>query len=92
MQILQTAHFQKAVKRLKKNQKLDLDKAVKTITKDPTLGTRKSGDLAEVQVYKFNMVRQKMLLAYQYQDEAGRLIFLSLGSHENFYRDLKRNQ
>lgn len=37
-----------------------------------------------MQVYKFKMVNQLTLLAYQYEDEQLILTLLMLGSHENF--------
>jgi len=45
-------------------------------------------DLAGVFVYKFKCNDQLTLLAYEY-DPKTRLLLL-LGSHENFYRNLKR--
>ena len=48
----------------------------------------KKGDLAGVFVYKFKCIGQLTLLAYEY-DTATRKLLL-LGSHENFYRNLKR--
>ena len=42
-------------------------------------------------VYKFKMDKQLVLLAYSVSDdEIMTLYLLKLGSHENFYRDLKR--
>lgn len=90
MQILQTASFRKTVKKLRKNQKPDLDQAVQAIIKDPDIGDAKKGDLAEVRVYKFKMNKQLTLLAYTYQDNTVTLTLLAIGTHENFYRDLKR--
>lgn len=92
MHILKTSVFTKQTKKLHANQKKDLDKAVMEIVSSPALGDQKKGDLDGVQVYKFSMVKQLTLLAYQYQEdeEEKRLILLSLGSHENFYRDLKK--
>ena len=37
-QVLQTPSFKKAAKKLHKNQKKDLDKAVKLLMEDPRLG------------------------------------------------------
>jgi mRNA-degrading endonuclease YafQ of YafQ-DinJ toxin-antitoxin module len=37
------------------------------------------------------MVSQMTLLAYQYDAQANELILLKIGSHENFYRDLKND-
>ena len=90
MEILQTTSFRRAVKKLHKNQKADLDEAVKVIMDSPDIGEDKVGDLAGVSVYKFKMIKQLTLLAYRYEEEKIVLTLLALGSHENFYRDLKR--
>lgn len=90
MQVFQTAAFQKTVKKLHANQKRDLDQAVRHLTQNPTDGEPKIGDLSGVYVYKFKMINQLTLLAYSYQEEAMILTLLALGSHENFYRDMKR--
>ena len=88
IQIQQSAMFKRAYKRLHPNQKADVDDAVADIVRDPTIGEPKKGDLAGVFVYKFNCNGQVMLLAYEY--DPGTRLLLLLGSHENFYRDLKR--
>jgi mRNA-degrading endonuclease YafQ of YafQ-DinJ toxin-antitoxin module len=87
--ISQTPIFKKAVKKLKKNQKNDLDDAVKFLVSDPDAGIQKNGDLAYLRVYKFKMVKQEMLLGYSYEDGSIVLELLNLGTHENFYRDMK---
>ena len=88
VQVLQSAAFSRAYKKLHKNQKADVDVAVDGIVKSPDLGEPKRGDLAGVYVYKFKSQNQLMLLAYEY-DPKTRMLLL-LGSHENFYRNLKR--
>ena len=88
VQVLQSAIFARAYKRLNKNQKVDVDTAIEVIVKSPEVGELKRGDLAGVYVYKFKSQIQLMLLAYEY-DPLTRMLLL-LGSHENFYRDLKR--
>jgi len=65
-----------------------VDDAVADIVRDPTIGEAKKGDLAGVFVYKFKCSGHLTLLAYEYHP--GTLLLLLLGSHENFYRDLKR--
>jgi mRNA-degrading endonuclease YafQ of YafQ-DinJ toxin-antitoxin module len=89
MQIQQTKRFQKAVKKLHSNQKQDLDNAIRGLMQQPDMGEMKKGDLAGVRVYKFKMQNQLTLIAYRIIDEVPCLLMLSLGSHENFYRDLK---
>ena len=88
VQVLQTVMFKRAYKRLHPNQKADVDEAVAQIVHNPTIGEAKKGDLLGVFVYKFKSSGQLILLAYEY-DPATRMLLL-LGSHENFYRDLKR--
>ena len=89
--VVQTPSFKKAVKKLKPSQKQDLDIAVKTLMQDPKLGEQKKGDLAFLRVYKFKMSKQLTLIGYSYEDGALVLELITLGSHENFYRDLKRS-
>jgi mRNA interferase RelE/StbE len=88
VQVLQSASFARTYKKLRKNQKLDVDTAVEAIIKTPEVGEPKRGDLAGVHVYKFKSNSQLMLLAYEYDPETRMLLLL--GSHENFYRELKR--
>jgi mRNA-degrading endonuclease YafQ of YafQ-DinJ toxin-antitoxin module len=87
--ISQTKTFAKAVKKLKTNQKSDLDAAIHALVAAPESGDPKKGDLSGVRVYKFHMVNQLALLAYSYDQETPGLTLLALGSHENFYRDMK---
>ena len=91
MNILQTNSFKKTVKKLRKNQKKDLDVAVKTIVDNPDVGDQKIGDLSGISVYKFKMAKQLILLAYKYENQSITLTLLALGTHENFYRDLKKS-
>ena len=88
--ILQTPTFKKAVKKLKANQKKDLDGAIRELMIDPFLGLQKKGDLSFLRVYKFKMNKQFTLLGYSYDDGVFTLELIALGSHENFYRDAKR--
>lgn len=89
MRILVSPSVSRAVKRLHKNQKAELDDAVRAIMGNPLIGEAKIGDLAGVRVFKFRMLNQLCLLAYS-QPNDDTLELLALGAHENFYRDLKR--
>lgn len=91
MKVFQSRQFAKAVKKLHSNQKSDLDKAVQLLIADPMIGDSKAGDLEGVRVHKFKIVNQLNLLAYSYEDEILTLTLLAIGSHENFYRDLKQS-
>lgn len=88
VEVRQANAFSRAYKRLHRNQQADVDDAITAIVADPTLGEAKKGDLAGVFVYKFACVGQLYLLAYEYDPES-RLLLL-VGTHENFYRTLKR--
>jgi hypothetical protein len=88
VEVLQTSMFKRAYKRLHLKQKVDVDDAIAEIVHDPTLGEAKKGDLAGIFVYKFKCSGKLTLLAYEYDLETRMLLLL--GSHENFYRDLKR--
>lgn len=99
MNIEQTPLFERTVKKLNKQDKKDLDEAIKEVCADPEIGEAKIGDLLGVSVYKFKMNKQPVLLAYtvdegEEEDDAPviTLYLLKLGSHENFYRDLKQRK
>ena len=89
MNVLETRTFKNTRKKLHKNQKEYLDEAIKQIKANPSIGEQKEGDLAAVRVYKFQMVNQLTLLAYSFNATTIILRLIALGSHENFYRDLK---
>jgi mRNA-degrading endonuclease RelE of RelBE toxin-antitoxin system len=90
--VLQTPTFKKAVKKLKPNQKKDLDLAVKDLMANPNIDEQKKGNLAFLRVYKFKMNKQLTLLGYSFDDGALALELMALGLHENFYRDIKRKE
>lgn len=87
-EIVQPPIFARQKKKLHKLQTLDLDEAVKLILSDPTIGDMKVGDLQGIRVYKFRSEKQQILLTYEVIDST--LYLYTFGSHENFYRDLKR--
>ena len=91
MRVVSYPAFERVVKKLHANAKQDLDKAVKTISRSPLTGDLKKGDLSGVRVFKFNMVNHVTLLAYTYNESEKTIALLALGSHENFYRSLKRS-
>jgi len=90
MDIIHYPSFSRALKRLRKNEKKDLDDAIREVVKDTDIGDLKKGDLNGISVFKFHMVNQLALLAYEYDDINDKLTLLAFGSHENFYRDLKK--
>lgn len=88
-EIQQTRRFARQYKKLHDNVAVDVDAAVAEVGKQPTIGERKKGDLANLYVYKFRSQGQLYLLGYTIEEEL-RLVYLeAIGPHENFYRDLK---
>lgn len=89
LKIKQANSFKRAVKKLPKQHKILLDNEVKLLSKNPLLGEKKKGDLDFLRVHKFKLNKQEVLLGYMYEEDELILTLLKLGSHENFYRDLK---
>jgi mRNA-degrading endonuclease RelE of RelBE toxin-antitoxin system len=88
--VLQTPSFKKTVKKLNRNQKKDLDTAIKKLMADPNIGEKKRGNLAFLRVYKFKMNKQLTLLGYSFEENELVLELIALGSRENFYRDFNQ--
>jgi hypothetical protein len=88
IQVKQTNTFLRAYKKLHNNQKDVVDQAVADIVRNPTIGEAKKADLSGVYVHKFDCVNQLFLLAYEYDPKTR--VLLLVGTHENFYRNLKR--
>jgi len=87
-EIIQSPLFARQKKKLKTNQIKKLDEAIKTIIADPTVGIAKSGDLQDVQVYKYKFENNLILLAYEVNEST--LYLYTFGSHQNFYRALSK--
>lgn len=86
--VRQMPAFKRVYKRLLAGHQSIVNDAVRAIVANPAIGEEKKGDLAGVHVYKFPLNRQQMLLAYEWDPETR--VLLLLGSHENFYRNLKQ--
>ncbi|WP_242508603.1 type II toxin-antitoxin system RelE/ParE family toxin [Rhodocyclus purpureus] len=92
--------FSKFVKKAHKPLQLAIEDATEEVCQKPEIGEAKVGDLAGIWVYKFKFNRQEYLMAYrppspederQEADVELLLIdFYKVGSHENFYDELKR--
>lgn len=68
-----------------------ITQAVDEISSNPEIGERKRGDLKEFRVHKFKVRDQIWLLAYRL-GISGNLELIDLGSHQNFYRVLRRSR
>ena len=84
-----TNRFLRSYKRLHPSAVKAVDDAIEEIADNPSIGDKKKGDLSHIRVYKFRHQNQLYLLGYSL-DKVIRIIYLEeIGSHENFYRDLK---
>ena len=87
MKIFQSKSFANKIKKLSKTEKTILDKEIKKLVDESTIGVEKKGDLRGIYVHKFKMKTTQYLLSYRYTSNDLELIML--GPHENYYRDLK---
>lgn len=92
IKIKQTRIFGQRTKKLHPNEKKELDKAIREIIADPSIGVMKVGDLSGTQVYKYKCNADEYLVAYEFIEDQLLLTLIGFGSHENFYRDLKKNK
>jgi len=88
MKFLVTPRFARDIKGLHPAEKNALDEQLRALVDQPEAGDMKKGDLAGVRVVKYKHNTQQWLLAYAVGEAA--IILLAHGSHENFYRNLKR--
>ncbi|MDP6630796.1 MAG: type II toxin-antitoxin system RelE/ParE family toxin [Kiritimatiellia bacterium] len=87
MRIIQSRTFEKRVRRFRKQEKAILDRQVRRIAKNPSIGREKRGELRGVFVHKFKIHATQHLLSYRMAD-ADTLELIMIGPHENYYRDL----
>ena len=87
MKILQSRSFERKVKKFRKREKKQLDKQIRKIMDNPSIGSEKKGDLRGVYVHKFKIQAVQYLLAYRFVGEDLELIMI--GPHENYYRNLR---
>ena len=95
MKIYYKRAFAQFVKKASRPLQLQIEIKVLEVGANPWRGKQKLGDLQNIYVYKFRFHTQEHLMAYQfdYAKTEKKLIwidFLQIGSHENFYSQLKR--
>lgn len=91
-------NYRKPFAQFVKKQSVPFQARIKTeveiICDNPTLGQLKVGDLAGIRVYKFKHKRQEYLIAYitkaNNDIEFFCIDFFKIGTHENFYSELKK--
>ena len=87
MKIYQSRLFEKKIKKMSKGEKKTLDREVRNIAENLNIGEEKKGDLKGVFVHKFKLKTNLYLLSYRKTGVDFELVMI--GSHENYYRDLK---
>jgi hypothetical protein len=88
MKMIYKPPFRKFVKKQTRPTQLAVEDEIERISDNPAIGEVKLGDLGGIQVHKFEFQRQTFLIAYRVAEPD--IVFYSIGTHENFYRDLKR--
>ena len=88
--IRETRHFASQYRKLHDNVAADVDNAVDEARKQPSIGERKKGDLADLYVYKFSSQKQPYLLGYTVDDDVRLTYLKTIGPRENTYRNPKR--
>ena len=87
MKIIQSRSFEKKTRRFSKQDKKTLDKQIRKILNNHSIGQEKKGDLRGIYIYKFKLQVVQYLLSYRFVGDDLELIMI--GPHENYYRDLK---
>ena len=87
MKVYQSSSFAKKIKKFNKKEKEALDKVIKSIIQNPSVGSEKKGDLRSIFILKFKIKQSLYLLSYRIFEENLELIMI--GPHENYYRELK---
>lgn len=88
MGILYKPPFKKFVKKQSRAFQLAIEDEVEGVRNTPDMGEAKKGDLTGLRVHKFKFQRQEYLIAYK--EKSNTIIFYMIGTHENFYRELKQ--
>ena len=95
MRMIYKKPFAQFVKKSRKPLQLAIEDQVGKICCEPAVGSVKTGDLQGVFVYKFRFNSQEYLIAYRFGNHRADfellwIDFYKVGSHENFYEELKR--
>ena len=90
--IYETNRFSKKLESLPESHQKIVEDEIDVIVENPQVGQQKKGDLSYVRVHKFNIEGQLCLLGYHWIEGKLELYLLQLGSHENFYDDMKKRR
>jgi mRNA-degrading endonuclease RelE of RelBE toxin-antitoxin system len=88
MHVFYKPPFKRFVKKQKRSFQLAIEDETEKIQNNPFLGEAKKGDLSGFRVFKFKFQQTEYLMAYKFLNTE--IIFYMIGTHENFYRELKQ--
>ena len=88
MEIFYKPPFKKFIKKQARPLQLSIEDEIESIIENPAVGETKKGDLQGFQVHNFAYKKQKLLIAYRVSETE--ILFYMVGTHENFYRNLKK--
>ena len=88
MDIIASGKFVKFKKKSVEDLQIEIDNQVKNIIENPEAGELKKGDLKRIRVLKFRFNNQLFLLSYEIIED--KVYLYTVGTHENFYKDLKK--
>lgn len=92
IEVYQSSRFSKALDKLSESVLKVVEDEIDLIIGNPEIGEHKRGDLSYLRVHKFSLNGRQVLLGYNWQEEKLTLHLLSIGSHENFYRNAKNRR
>ncbi len=88
-----TKKMEKLLKQIKKRAPKLYDEIFdrqKEIIQDPSVGHYLKGDLKDFRSYDFKFQQVSIRICYVYEIEDAHLIFVYVGTRENFYKEVKR--
>jgi hypothetical protein len=80
--------FKKFTEKQARPLQLSIEDEIERIIENPAMGETKKGDLKGFRVNKFAFKKQKLLIAYRFSETE--ILFYMVGTHEDFYRKLRK--
>jgi mRNA-degrading endonuclease RelE of RelBE toxin-antitoxin system len=90
--VYQSRRFEKALQKLPEVELSLVEDEIDRIIANPELGVQKKGDLSHLWVHKFKLSSKQILLGYTWVENKLELYLLNIGSHENYYQEMKKNR
>lgn len=90
--VFESRRFSKSISKLPDDVLSVIEDEIERIIEDPEIGEQKKGDLGFLRVHKFQLNNQLTLLGYSWMENRLELYLLSIGPHENFYQEQKRQR